>query len=259
MPHIDIQSPWRDDTSPEDIKSVLVSVAEEFDKLTETSFPNAIQVCYSDDGPLLCNKVLPGDGRIVLLKATSRHWAQFAFQFAHEYCHILTQAHKSYAYARLGYRFLWFEEALCELASWCVLQKMARTWRSNPPYSNWASYSTALQKYATNRIDETPAIGVAPSWFLQNLCALLDDYPRAYEDSTHERVARIRGCVLAKLLYDLSADENFWPAVVKINTWSNICQPDFQSFLNQWCTVLNDEEIKIVQTIRMILIGNQAT
>ena len=74
-----------------------------------------------------------------------RKWAEFSYQFAHEFCHVLSD------YERLGVNpNNWFHEALCELASSFTLRRMAERWPTQPPYSNWADYAPALSDYADN-------------------------------------------------------------------------------------------------------------
>ena len=72
----------------------------------------------------------------IKLSARDRCWDKYAYQFAHEFCHVLS-----------NYELLqknpnnWFHEAICELASVFTLRCMAERWPSYPPYPNWASYA----------------------------------------------------------------------------------------------------------------------
>ena len=68
----------------------------------------------------------------VQLTATERHWCQYAYQFAHEFCHLVIDPYRCE-----GDVTQWFEEVVCELASVFVLRRMAERWRSHPPYPNW--------------------------------------------------------------------------------------------------------------------------
>ncbi len=81
-------------------------------------------------------------GEIVMeLNSTGYFWAQYSYQFAHEFCHVLC------GFRRGNSRHLWFEEMLCEMASLFVMRRMAESWKSHPPYENWAGYSDSLRKY----------------------------------------------------------------------------------------------------------------
>ena len=69
--------------------------------------------------------------------------AQFAYQFSHEFCHIMSD------YERLRENPNgWFHEAICELASVFTLRCMAERWSSCAPYPNWVEYSDSLLSYA---------------------------------------------------------------------------------------------------------------
>jgi len=126
------------------------------------------QVCESAAGTILAN--LPDDGfapilvergkaspitlfrrgegheYLVRLNTGGRAWAQCAFQFAHEFGHIACN------YRNVDNPQMWFEETLCECASLFALRRMAVEWKTNPPYSNWKSYSESLADYAANRM-----------------------------------------------------------------------------------------------------------
>ena len=82
-----------------------------------------------------------------------RQQNQYAYQFAHEFCHVLS-----------GYEGLegnpnnWFHETICELASVFTLRRMAERWPTHPPYPNWAGYSKHLLEYALLPVfEEFPA------------------------------------------------------------------------------------------------------
>lgn len=87
------------------------------------------------------------DPFVIHLSARNRRWSQFAFQFSHEFCHVLS-----------GYEWLqnnlnnWFHEALCELASVFTLRRMGETWPVNPPFQNWSDYACSLTDGAKERI-----------------------------------------------------------------------------------------------------------
>lgn len=87
-----------------------------------------------------------GNEYIVRLNTVNRAWAQCAFQFAHEFGHIVCN------YRNVNNSQMWFEETLCECASLYALRRMAVEWKSNPPYSNWKNYAESLASYAANHI-----------------------------------------------------------------------------------------------------------
>ena len=92
---------------------------------------------YSEYGPIT-----------IRLTARDHLWSKFAYQFSHEFCHVLSN------YERLGDGpNNWFHEALCELASVFTLRRMAERWPILPPYPNWADYASALYDYADDLLE----------------------------------------------------------------------------------------------------------
>jgi hypothetical protein len=109
------------------------------------------------------------EGLIVMRLDTGGNlWAQYAFQFAHELCHVLCR------YEELDTGQKWFEESLCELASLYTLRAMAGEWEKAPPYPNWKSYARHLREYAQKRIDghPVPAGKTLAAWREENAEAL---------------------------------------------------------------------------------------
>ena len=85
-------------------------------------------------------------------------YSKMAFQFAHEFCHVIA------VHSREGQRHdnrhpnHWLEESLCETASLFALRKMAVEWPQHPEYGRWTTgegkpYAPSLQTDAQNRID----------------------------------------------------------------------------------------------------------
>ena len=64
----------------------------------------------------------------VFLSARDTYWSQYVYQFSHEICHILTHFDRYRTH-----KHKWFEECLCELASFHVLRSLARVWKEDPP------------------------------------------------------------------------------------------------------------------------------
>lgn len=129
-----------------DIKKVCESAAA----MLTTHLPDdgfaPIMVQRDKSGPITLYRRGQGNEYIVKLDTSDRAWAQLAFQFAHEFCHVVCN------YRDATNQQLWFEETLCECASLYALKQMAIQWKTNPPYSNWKSYATSLDDYADDRI-----------------------------------------------------------------------------------------------------------
>ncbi len=98
---------------------------------------------HQGDDPITLLRSSQEEPFTILLSARGKRWSQFAYQFSHELCHVLSD------YERLwDSRNNWFHEALCELASIFTIRRMAETWPARPPYDNWADYAQSLSDYA---------------------------------------------------------------------------------------------------------------
>ena len=88
----------------------------------------------------------------VLLSARDDYWCQFAYQFSHELCHVLSN------YERLGEGPNgWFHEAICELASVFTLRRMAERWLTCPPFPGRSDYAGSLASYAEDLLSRKSA------------------------------------------------------------------------------------------------------
>ena len=131
---------------PTDIRTLLSDVGSHINRLMRDPFAGSIQVVPAPCGdfiPMIHYRASRQDLITIQLTARDKKWAQFAYQFAHEFCHALS----NYALLRSNPN-KWFHEALCELASVFTLRRMAETWPTLPPYPNWADYADSLASYA---------------------------------------------------------------------------------------------------------------
>ena len=157
-----------------DIKAVLQSVGDTMIQ----DFPNRafghVVVRHGESGPrVLARKTEKGAYRVELNVQGAR-WDQFAYQFAHELCHILSN-YDQRPVASVSERraHQWFEEALCEAVSIHTLRRMTAVWRHAPPRPGWESYASAFEDYA-QRLSRAQHRQLAPDdtfkqWYARNL------------------------------------------------------------------------------------------
>ena len=131
---------------PSDIQVLLEDTASHLNRFLRSPFVGNIEVVPSppsDPTPRVPYRPNPDGPFSVQFTARCRSWSQFSFQFAHEFCHILSD-----------YELLrdnpnqWFHEAICEVASVFTLRRMAETWTSYPPFRKWSGYADSLAEYA---------------------------------------------------------------------------------------------------------------
>ena len=132
------------DGSPADIQVLLTDVASHVERSLRNALKSAIVVPAPDTNslPMTHCRLSPDDPFRVQLTARDKRWAQYAYQFAHELCHVLSSPERL-----RGNPNNWFVEALCELSSVYTLRQMAEKWRTQPPYPHWASYAANLASY----------------------------------------------------------------------------------------------------------------
>lgn len=220
LPDIEVVAGGWGEAAPADIRAVCRSAAEAILRHAGGRRLDPISLTHSPDkGPM----VIYGKGekgeRRVLLSAADTRWAQFAYQFAHELAHILC-----------GYRDgdgsnQWFEEAVCEAASLFALRRMAETWKTRPPYPNWAGYAGELARYAQERIDAVPPRRESLArWY------------RGHEVFLREKADdRPRNQVVAGALLELlEKDPSGWRAFGALNDRKTAGVRPFETYLRDW-------------------------
>lgn len=215
-----ISKDWGD-ADPDNLHAVCLSAASEIWQFVPDRRLEPITVNRSTGDPMVIFGRGPDGERRVKLNVKGKHWAQCAYQFSHEFCHILCN------YREAKNPNLWFEEALCETASLFALRRMAETWKTKPPYPNWKSYAGALADYADNTARDAPALGglTLAEWFTKN-------EPVLRSDGTNRQ--RIRLVALA-MLKVLEKNPHHWQAVGYLNQWE-AKDPNltFTAYLNDW-------------------------
>ena len=133
-----------------DIKALLRDAASHLNRVLRTPFTGVINVntaSADDDTPRTLFRSAPGEPFVIQLTTRNRRWNQFAFQFTHEFCHVLSD------YERLKDNpNNWFHESICELASVFSLRRMAERWPTDPPFPHWSDYAHLLKEYADKRL-----------------------------------------------------------------------------------------------------------
>jgi hypothetical protein len=208
------------------------------------------------EGPL-CDFKHDSRGRArVGLNVKPNRYDQLAFQFAHEFCHVMA------IHSRVGQRHdvrhsnHWLEESLCETASLFALRKMTSEWEQHSEFSTWETgdgkpYSPSHQVYAQKRIDSAllrlPSEQGFQPWF-EGRHQFLRDHPIAIEkDKQIEAELREDYTVIAtRLLPLLEANPENWEAISFLNLtqhkdgkllaehlegWKAVCPEKYRQFV----------------------------
>jgi len=207
------------EASLSDVEEVLCSAAHElWQFFPGRSLPPIL--VEPRGGPIVLYRRGPQEEIRVRLDTGKLYWAQYAFQFAHEFGHILCN------YREHDDGNKWFEESLCETASLFALRGMAATWKTDPPYPNWRDYAPALQKYADRRIAE---VHLSEDTTLAGWYRLHESELRS--DPCLRRLNRV---VAAELLPLFEKRPRRWEAVAYLNLGEKQPSRSFQEYLQGW-------------------------
>jgi hypothetical protein len=214
-----------------DLRIFLEAVANEFLAYVDDSQapPLKIRVVPRAGSP----RVLYERGRdgeyVVHLTARNETWFQYAYQFAHELCHIVSHFdHKERHGDEVVSGNQWFEEALCETAALYTLKRLAATWTDAPPFRQWAGYGPLFASYAEflqAQPHRRPTTGQSMGqWYRENRAALAAD---PYLRESNERVA-------TALLPLFEGAPGGWRAIAYLNADTASAAKDFADFLGDW-------------------------
>lgn len=212
-----------------DITAVLQSAGGELWRYCPDLHLDGIDVFRRRDHPQTALKRTPRGRIAVGLSAHDTYWAQYSFQFAHEFCHVLANYGENQQTVRPPPQAnFWLEESLCETASLFTLAAMERSWRTDPPYPVWQSYAPWFRAYVDKRIAAAgfhlPPGLPFPVWFRANEPALRRN-PAMWGGDT---------IVALQLLPLFQADPRGWEAVAYLNRGSPRDNQSLVDHLRQW-------------------------
>ena len=234
---ISVQSADWGDCSPTDIQVLLADVASHINRHLREPVSGLIAVIPAPNSnyvPMTYFRSTADQPFLVQLAAGDKRWAQFAYQFSHEFCHILSNPE------RLRHnQNKWFIEALCELSSIFTLRRMAENWVLNPPYANWSDYSASLSSYAEDRLSNQKhqlPLGIhLPDWFVLEEESLRSDW---YQ---REKNAVVANC----LLPFFEENPSGWNAIRAIPNSAS----DFAQYLAEWHSDVDNEDRAFLEDI----------
>ncbi len=227
---IQVQTTGFGRVNPAEIAAVLQSAGSEIWRHCPRTQLPGINIYHRADHPQTNFQRTLG-GRIAIGLATrDTYWAQYSFQFAHEFCHALANfgnnPRHSVRYPRSAN--LWLEESLCETASLFTLRVMSRDWRVAPAYSAWRDYAPAFNAYVKQRLalpeHQLPRDLRFLVWFRENQPAL-----RQNSD------LRDRNTIIAiRLLPVFEEEPRGWEALAFLNRGSSNANESLAQHFAEW-------------------------
>lgn len=221
-----------------DVLKVLNSVKDVLNLAFNRSFPGNIFI-YQDvkANPITLYEKSSCGAFIINLSATDRYWAQYAYQFAHEYCHVRTN------YSIINPRTKWFEETICELASIYALQQMSKVWKIKPPQPNWRSFSTGLAEYAEELVSD-------PKRQLQGEVSFKVWFQAALPALERNQYLRDSNSLMAlQLLPIFEKHPSLWNSMTYWSTWDECEEKDIYSYMQTWLCHVPEKNKKGVEAV----------
>ncbi len=232
-----VEGGWRG-TLIEDVKTLVDEVIAAFGDAPYDGMPTKVAIERIFDGPPRACSNKNGDEFRVLLNSDGTHRAQMAFQFSHEFCHVLADST-----TWIQDEFAWIEEALAESASMFALRKMAAATRN-------------VQLYPPNPLDVYAeecciAIGkkllpldadISP-WLAERLPCLRKDLCLRNE---HKAIA-------VQFLPIFERNPCAWRVLRSLHAFGRADISELPDFLRKWLSFCSAEDRKFVSQIATAL------
>lgn len=218
-----VDDEWRN-ASRAEVEQVLVSTARELRVFFPERNDDTIYVRQSGHVPVVLYERGPRGEYTIQLTARGRFWPAYAYEFAHELCHVYANFERRPNSALAPHQ--WFEESLCEAASLFVLRRMAVTWREEPPNAHWRVHAPAFREYAELLMSEPHRHGnvALGPWFAKHAAMLAGD---PYQRSANEYCAN-------RLLELFEAQPQGWSSLQYLNTPTSASELNFNGYLRHW-------------------------
>jgi hypothetical protein len=208
------------DVSAADVKAVLGSAMHELWRYFPGRKLEGIVVTRGHEGPIVHYKRNELKEIVVQLDTEGLYWCQYAYQMAHEFCHILSGFDEDWK------GNLWFEESLCETASLFVLRRLAETWEASPPFEVWKTYAPRFKEYAEDVMNRRTIVAESrlSDFYLKNQAKLVAN-PVDRE---------LNGAISLLLLKVMEAKPEAWEAVTWLNSSPSQPGESFEAYLAKW-------------------------
>ena len=238
-----------------DIQRLLTLVANEFQSYVDFNRARELNIrVVPRSGPPRVLYELGSEGEYVVhLSARDKRWYQYAYQFAHELCHIYSNYDHKERNDKDEITTInqWFEESLCEAASIFTLQSLAKSWEQSPPARNWVGYAQVFASYADHLLAQVhrhlPSVESIDHWY--------DEHQESLRENPYLR--KKNELVATALLQIFEQDTHLLQAIIYLNRGKTSAGKDFYSYLNDWHRA-SPPESKMLAAQVMVLFGNSS-
>ncbi len=229
------------DAQPREVEALLQSAAAVlWQHFPDRDSPRFV-VVRGHQGPIVHFKKNAIGESVMELDTGDRYWAQFSYQFGHEFCHILANFDNDWK------GNLWFEEMLCETASLFTLRKLAKAWEEAPPFPHWKSFAPAFNRYSDDVMKSRESL---------SLTGIADYYKKHAAALQADATQRpINGAMAAALLPLFEAAPLHWEAITWLNSKPSPPGETFSEYLEKWATASPNRHQTFIRQIRKLFQG----
>ena len=226
------------EASEADIRAIVTSAGRELWRFFPDYLIEPVVVTRGREGPISLYKRNETKEIVMRLDTGKTFWSQYAYQFSHEFCHVLC------GYDKDDRGNLWFEETLCETASMFTMRAMSKSWKSDPPYSNWKDYRDALRNYVDDIIRKRTKVH---DIYADGLAAFYQKHHAALRKDPTQR--DLNGAMAIVLLHLFEEEPTRWEAVRWLNSAPSPADETFNQYLQKWHTAVPKRHQPFVKTI----------
>ena len=224
--------------SKADIHAVCRSAADQLLRHMKGLEKTTTLVSRGDHGPIVLFRRGEKGEHLIRLTTGKLYWAQYAYQFSHEICHVLCGYDQDFR------GNLWFEETICETASLYCMRRMSVEWRTNAPYGNWKSYAPLLRDYTDeierNRKDYLEIIRTGmPAYYRKH----------AQHLSSNGTDRKKNGAMALVMLAVFERHPQNWNAIRWLNSSPSPKGETFTQYLSKWKRAVPKEHSAFVSSI----------
>ncbi len=232
------------DTDLARLDSLLKTIAATFDARVPARTARTIRIEPGESNPMVLYARGAHGEYIVHLSARDGRWYQFAYQFAHELCHI----HANYANKPLVDEQVvsvnqWFEESLCEAVALLTLDTLAQQWESRALDNPWSAYAPAMRRYAR-------MLRQAPHRRLPSHQSLATWYAERRDTLRNNPYLREQDEVVSnQLLTVLEQHPDGLAAIGYLNAQRADATKRFEDYLEAWCLACPERYRPMVERV----------
>lgn len=165
----------------------------------------------------------------IIVYIGERSWPQFAYQFGHELGHVMANSWQQHAKPLSPCQ--WLEEALVEAFSLRGLDRLAKSWKREPPFVNDGGFGSAIAAYRERIIEEYAKL-VGEQGGLRDFASWFATYQRELEGNAG--LGSFAQAASLTLLMEYERNPDCIEALGALNRWPGRSSVPLGDYLRLW-------------------------